>query len=276
MAVQHLPRRDIFTSRHKGELETEQKVRKAYYEKLSQWKDEALQLFKAHHINYLTRKLVNLPTSFENLDASQPWLAYWIVHSLRLLNFTISDETKEQLIRFLASTQHVDGGFGGGPYQFSHLAPTYGAVNCLVSLCRADALQVIDRDKLANWLRRLRRPDGSLIMHIGGESDVRGAYCAAAVAKLTGILDKHPDLFAGTAEWVARCQVCYFSLHPPFYATVTCVYGFLEKNPFVGVGCREVYHIPIWKTLFHICPLRLPTPWTESSVQGAQYTYMPN
>ncbi|TPP66847.1 Farnesyltransferase subunit beta [Fasciola gigantica] len=188
------------------QLETEQKVRKAYYEKLSQWKDEALQLFKVHHINYLTRKLVNLPTSFESLDASQPWLAYWMIHSLRLLNFTISDEMKQQLIRFLASTQHVDGGFGGGPYQFPHLAPTYGAVSCLVLLCRADALQVIDRVKLANWFRELHQPDGSLLMHIGGESDVRGAYCAIAVAKLTGLLDKHPDLFSGTAEWVARCQ----------------------------------------------------------------------
>ncbi|KAA0191256.1 Farnesyltransferase subunit beta [Fasciolopsis buskii] len=188
------------------QLETEQKVRKAYYEKLSQWKDKALQLFKVHHINYLTRKLVNLPTSFESLDSSQPWLAYWMVHSLRLLNFTIPDETKQQLVHFLASTQHPDGGFGGGPYQFAHLAPTYGAVNCLVLLCRADALQIIDRVKLADWLRRLRQPDGSLLMHIGGESDVRGAYCAVAVAKLTGLLDKHPDLFKGTAEWVARCQ----------------------------------------------------------------------
>ncbi|NWW97789.1 FNTB farnesyltransferase, partial [Caloenas nicobarica] len=41
-------------------------------------------------------------------------------------------------------------------------------------------------------------------MHIGGEVDVRSAYCAASVASLTNILT--PALFAGTAEWIARCQ----------------------------------------------------------------------
>ncbi|CAL8102406.1 unnamed protein product [Calicophoron daubneyi] len=188
------------------QIETEQLVRKAYYEKLSLWKNDALRLFKLNHINYLTHKLVNLPTNFEHLDASQPWLAYWMVHSLRLLNCIITDEIKEQLIQFVKSTQHPDGGFGGGPYQFAHLATTYGAVNCLVSLCRRDALEVIDRVSLANWLKNLHRPDGSFVMHIGGEADVRGAYCAAAVAKLTGILRKYPEMFESTAEWIASCQ----------------------------------------------------------------------
>ncbi|NXL85788.1 FNTB farnesyltransferase, partial [Alectura lathami] len=39
-------------------------------------------------------------------------------------------------------------------------------------------------------------------MHIGGEVDVRSAYCAASVASLTNVLT--PALFAGTAEWIAR------------------------------------------------------------------------
>ncbi|NXI95768.1 FNTB farnesyltransferase, partial [Psophia crepitans] len=41
-------------------------------------------------------------------------------------------------------------------------------------------------------------------MHTGGEVDVRSAYCAASVASLTNILT--PALFAGTAEWIVRCQ----------------------------------------------------------------------
>ncbi|XP_076407022.1 protein farnesyltransferase subunit beta isoform X2 [Peromyscus maniculatus bairdii] len=41
-------------------------------------------------------------------------------------------------------------------------------------------------------------------MHVGGEVDVRSAYCAASVASLTNIIT--PDLFEGTAEWIARCQ----------------------------------------------------------------------
>ncbi len=39
-------------------------------------------------------------------------------------------------------------------------------------------------------------------MHVGGEEDVRGAYCALAVATLTNILSQ--ELFDKTAEWVMR------------------------------------------------------------------------
>ncbi|CAH8640940.1 unnamed protein product [Heterobilharzia americana] len=188
------------------QMETESLVRKAYYEKLCQWKDNALRLFKLNHINYLNKRLFNLPMSFQNLDASQPWLAYWMVHALSLLNFVIPEETASKLMSFLASTQHPDGGFGGGPYQFAHLATSYGAVNCLASLRRRAAVDIIDRNALANWMHKLHQPDGSFIMHIGGEADIRGVYCAVAVAKLTGLLKKYPDLFDSTAEWVAGCQ----------------------------------------------------------------------
>lgn len=36
--------------------------------------------------------------------------------------------------------QHPEGGFGGGPYQLAHLAPTYAAVAALVTLGGEDAL----------------------------------------------------------------------------------------------------------------------------------------
>ena len=39
-------------------------------------------------------------------------------------------------------------------------------------------------------------------MHDGGEVDIRGAYCAAAVARLTNVYDD--TLFEKTAEWVSR------------------------------------------------------------------------
>lgn len=43
------------------QMETESLVSKAYYEKLCQWKDDALRLFKINHINYLNKRLFNLP-----------------------------------------------------------------------------------------------------------------------------------------------------------------------------------------------------------------------
>ena len=48
------------------------------------------------------------------------------------------------LILFLRC-QNSTGGFGGGPFQFSHLAPTYAAVNALVILQSEDAYKVINR-----------------------------------------------------------------------------------------------------------------------------------
>ncbi|KAJ8975522.1 hypothetical protein NQ317_010637 [Molorchus minor] len=39
-------------------------------------------------------------------------------------------------------------------------------------------------------------------MHFGGETDIRGAYCAMSVASLTGVLT--PELCRDTAEWIVR------------------------------------------------------------------------
>ncbi|KAM7542294.1 hypothetical protein Aperf_G00000019046 [Anoplocephala perfoliata] len=203
---QHLVRNDPKTKTEKDQARTEAFVKKAYCEKLEKWGESAMRLFKLEHINYLTRRLLDLPESIENLDASQPWLAYWMVHSLRLLCYQPSDKLKTSIINFVKNCQHSQGGFAGGPHQIAHLAPTYGAVNCLASLNSADALDIIDRNILCDWLVSLKKPDGSFIMHHNGEVDVRGAYCAIATASITGIIKVHPEIFQGTAEWIARCQ----------------------------------------------------------------------
>ena len=44
--------------------------------------------------------------------------------------------------------------------------------------------------------------DGSFVMHVGGEVDIRGVYCALSVARLTGVYTD--DMFRGTELWVAR------------------------------------------------------------------------
>ncbi|KNC78255.1 hypothetical protein SARC_09312, partial [Sphaeroforma arctica JP610] len=111
------------------------------------------------------------------------------------------------IIDYISRCKNVDGGFGGGPQQLSHLAPTYAAVNCLASLQNEDALRVIDREGLIEWIKTLKQPDGSFVMHIGGEIDVRGAYCAVSVLKLCCVPKTMRDgVFKGTAEWIAQCQ----------------------------------------------------------------------
>lgn len=61
---------------------------------------------------------------------------------------------------------------------------------------------MIDRQKLVQWLKRLRLPDGSFLMHLDGEVDVRGTYCALAVAKLTNVFSE--ELFRDTGNWLLR------------------------------------------------------------------------
>ncbi len=98
--------------------------------------------------------------------------------------------------------QNRDGGFGGGPGQLSHLAPTYAAVNALAVLGDREALEVVDRPTLARWLHSLRQDDGSFVMHADGEVDIRGVYCALSAASLANVYTE--EMFSGTALWVVR------------------------------------------------------------------------
>lgn len=41
-------------------------------------------------------------------------------------------------------------------------------------------------------------------MHVDGEIDIRGVYCALVVAKLTNVYT--PELFQNTEKWIAKCQ----------------------------------------------------------------------
>ncbi|XP_038072570.1 protein farnesyltransferase subunit beta-like [Patiria miniata] len=161
-------------------------------------------LHRKRHINFLLKGLVALSESYECLDASRPWICYWILHSLHLLDQPVLPEASSGVVTFLARCQHPEGGFGGGPHQFAHLAPTYAAVLALMTVGTQEAYQVIDRPKLQSFLMRMRSPEGAFRMHDGGEVDVRGAYCAAVAARITNVAT--PEMFDGTAEWIASCQ----------------------------------------------------------------------
>lgn len=217
----------------------------------------ALALRRSSTVSYLRSAWGDkdgLSRGFETLDASRPWICYWIAHALALLgalpafddgdaggaglgaglgtavveeldddasdSLETETETREgsewrgmahRMADFLGRCQCVSGfvgetpgGFAGGPGQLAHLAPTYAAVNALVTLGTEEALSVIDRPSLYRFLLSCRQPDGSFVMHEGGEVDVRGAYCAVSVARLCNLLT--PELSSGVAEWVARCQ----------------------------------------------------------------------
>ncbi|KAI7879783.1 terpenoid cyclases/Protein prenyltransferase [Lichtheimia hyalospora FSU 10163] len=165
---------------------------------------ESVRLERENHILYLKRGLNHLSRWMVVLDASKPWLAYWILHSLELLEADITPDIVQRGIASIRSWQHPEGGFSGGPNQLAHLATTYAAVNALAILGTKDAYDVIDRELLYAFLLRMKQPDGSFTMHTGGETDIRGSYCALSVAAMTNLLT--PELTEGCANFIKRSQ----------------------------------------------------------------------
>ncbi|KAJ8045286.1 Protein farnesyltransferase subunit beta [Holothuria leucospilota] len=161
-------------------------------------------LNKEKHLHYLHKGLHHLPEGYECLDASRPWICYWILHSLYLLGEKIPEEQSSRIAQFIGKCQCPDGGFAGSPNQQAHLAPTYAAVLTLCTLGTEEAYRIINRETLRSFLSSMRSSTGAFTMHKGGEIDVRGAYCAVVAARLTNVYQ--PEMFEGTAEWIASCQ----------------------------------------------------------------------
>ncbi|KAI7850021.1 terpenoid cyclases/protein prenyltransferase alpha-alpha toroid [Circinella umbellata] len=166
---------------------------------------ESIRLERENHISYLKKGLENLSRWMTALDASKPWLTYWILHSLELLEEEISSEHIERGISTLEKWQHpTKGGFSGGPDQIPHLATTYAAINSLAIIGTKEAYDVINRETLYKFLMSMKQPDGSFTMHTGGEIDIRGSYCALSVATLTNLLT--PELTKNCSDFIQRAQ----------------------------------------------------------------------
>lgn len=59
-------------------------------------------LEKNLHVNYLGKNLFQLPGAFVSLDASRPWMVYWILHSLDVLGIALDDGTKARYVLILS------------------------------------------------------------------------------------------------------------------------------------------------------------------------------
>jgi protein farnesyltransferase subunit beta len=173
-------------------------------------------LLRKKHIKYLSQSINNsLNKWFVSLDASRPWILYWILHSLSLLDKPADLELKSKTIQTLSLCKHINGGFGGGPGQIAHLATTYAAINTIAIIGTIDAYNLIDTEKLYTFLMEMKQTDGSFRMHHGGEIDIRGTYCALNVAVLCNIIT--PELLKNCSAFIKKCQSYEGGLGPiPF------------------------------------------------------------
>jgi protein farnesyltransferase subunit beta len=163
-----------------------------------------LELQRDEHIQYLTKGLRQLSSSFSVLDANRPWLCYWILHSVALLADCVDAALESNAIDFLNRCQDRNGGYGGGPGQMPHLATTYAAVNSLITLGGRRSLSSINRTTLHSFLLRMKDTSGGFRMHDGGEIDVRACYTAISVASILNILDD--ELIKNVGHYVSSCQ----------------------------------------------------------------------
>lgn len=100
--------------------------------------------YRQEHIKCLERSLRFLSSGYECLDASRPWLVYWIFQSAHCLNFKFSPDIVADVIAFLKQCRSPTGGFGGGPMQVPHLAPSYASVLTLCLMETDEAYEAID------------------------------------------------------------------------------------------------------------------------------------
>ena len=114
-----------------------------------------------------------------------------------------------RLIEYIRSCQNEEnGGFGGGPGQLPHIVNTYAAICTLVIIGTKEAAEAINRGALKKFIQSLKNEDGSFAVHVNGEVDMRGIYCAVSSAWMAGIATDEDvvgkeELFKGTGEYIA-------------------------------------------------------------------------
>ncbi|WWD21152.1 hypothetical protein CI109_105634 [Kwoniella shandongensis] len=168
-------------------------------------------LRKGEHTKFLAEGFFRLSGKFVSLDASRPWLIFWTVHSLDLLQVALDQGTKDRVVSTELHFLSPLGGFAGGPSntQLPHLLPTYAAVSSLVIVGNAGPGGGWEelanaRQSIYEFFMRCKRPDGGFVVCQDGEVDVRGTYCLLVVATLLDLLT--PELLHNVDQFIASCQ----------------------------------------------------------------------
>ena len=213
--------------------------------------------FRLLHYNFAKKLMLELPNAYTTLDAGFPWLVYWITNIISMSkdNYEISHDNKMQLVQILKELQHEDGGFCGSPKGYAHLISTYAAVMAIVNLGIPEAYEIINIDKMKNFLLKMKnnqfdinqapsytdkngvylitRPKdkdfisyhtafpGTFQNHINGESDLRSTYCAMIIASTLNLInynDIENDLITkGVVDNIKNCQTFEGGLGPEPY-----------------------------------------------------------
>lgn len=212
-------------------------------------------LLYENHSKYLCTPLsleTPLRSSFVSLDASRPWILYWTLHSLDLMDKLPSEDVLCACVDTLKACWNGHG-FGGGPGQMAHMAPTYAAIMVLCIIANTTSSSTRASQKALEFLQEirtllhdlfvsLRNPSGGFRIHHDGEMDVRATYTVLCVASLLNILTS--TLVEGAVDFLTKCQTYEggFGGEPGSEAHggyTYCAVAALEL-----VGCLEKCNLP--------------------------------
>nr|CAG4718877.1 unnamed protein product [Naegleria fowleri] len=215
----------VDTETSRDQASTERTMHKFYnpYIQNQQVFFDSLLLFIDEHTKFCKKGLRTLPSAYDSLDASRPWFCFWCCNALSMIpnlgednvlypsqldlvkkqDTTLVSDFSEFLAGKCQDVQH--GGLGGGPHQLSHVAPTFSGTIALCALKATEGLDRIDREKMYSFLYSLKDPvSKGFRMHVDGEVDTRGCFCALIVATVFNIMDD--KLIEGVDEYLINCQ----------------------------------------------------------------------
>ncbi|TVU05166.1 hypothetical protein EJB05_48319, partial [Eragrostis curvula] len=149
---------------------------------------DELELAADKHVRYIVT-VEKKKDSFESLVMEHIRLngAYWGLTTLDLLHKLNAVDAAE-VVEWIMSCYHPEsGGFGGNVGHDPHVLYTLSAVQVL---CLFDRLDVLDVDKVADYVAGLQNEDGSFSGDIWGEIDTRFSYIALCTLSLLHRLHK--------------------------------------------------------------------------------------
>lgn len=125
---------------------------------------------------------------------------YWGLTAMSLMN-KLECMNQTEVLEFVKTCQHENGGFSASHKHDPHLLYTLSAIQILALY---DELDVIDKEKVTQYIASLQQTDGSFYGDKWGEVDSRFSFCAIAALRL---LDRLDAINVDKAvEYVVRCM----------------------------------------------------------------------
>lgn len=156
----------------------------------------------------------------------------------------VTPDIKARCVKYLRQCHNEkEGGFSGAPGLQTHLASTYAAMMAIVNIGTKEAYDIVDIPKMKqfllsiknnldvgfdkshpnnNWILKQKGTDkdfkyaqtheyvatlpGSVAIHLNGEMDMRGSYCALVTMDILNLIENNEEMTRGMGDFIVSCQ----------------------------------------------------------------------